>query len=246
MNSDIALEVKNIYISYRTIKKLSFKSLFFFKGQKQETKQVIENINFHVKKGEILGIIGKNGSGKSTLLRAIAGIISLDKGEIDTKHNRVSLLALRIGFNEELTGYDNIFLSGMLLGINKKIINERIDEVIEFSELKEDIYKQLKTYSSGMKLKLAFSISVIFEPDIILIDEVLSVGDIKFKEKSYNKMKELIMDENKTVLIVSHDLNILSELCDNVIWIDNKKIKKIGKAKEVIEDYKNYNLNMNN
>lgn len=246
MNRDTALEVKNVYISYRIIKKLSFKSLFFFKRQKQEKKQVLENISFNVKKGEILGIIGKNGSGKSTLLRTIAGIISLDKGKIDTKQNRVSLLALRIGFNEELTGYDNIFLSGMLLGINKKIINERIDEVIEFSELKEDIYKQLKTYSSGMKLKLAFSISVIFEPDIILIDEVLSVGDIKFKEKSYNKMKELIMDENKTVLIVSHDLNVLSELCDNVIWIENKKIKKIGKAKEVIEDYKNYNLNMNN
>ena len=165
---ELAIEVKNINISYKEVKKISLKkTLFTLKRQRPEVKQVLENVSFNVKKGEIVGIIGKNGSGKSTLLRAIAGIISLDKGEIDIKKNNVSLLTLGVGFNEEITGYDNIFLSGMLLGVDKKYIKERIDEIIEFSELKDDIYKPLKTYSSGMRLKLAFSISVIFETDII-------------------------------------------------------------------------------
>ena len=238
---ELAIEVKNVSISYKTLKRISLKkTLFSFKKPKREEKKVLEDVSFNVKKGEIVGIIGKNGCGKSTLLRAIAGIISLDNGEIDLKNNNVSLLALRVGFNEDITGYDNIFLSGMLLGIDKNVIKERIDEIIEFSELKDDIYKQLKTYSSGMRLKLAFSISVVFETDIILIDEVLSVGDIKFKEKSYNKMKELIMDKDRTVLIVSHDLNTLSELCDRVIWLSDKKIKEIGETEKVIEDYRNY------
>ena len=129
----------------------------------------------------------------------------------------------------------------MLLGMTKKEINEKIDKIIEFSELNEYIEKPVRTYSSGMRSKLAFSITAILETDIILIDEVLSVGDIKFKEKSYNKMKELILDKSKTVLIVSHDIEVLKEICDRVIWIDDGNIKKIGNVNEILEEYKNSN-----
>ena len=237
----LAIEVKDVHVFYRILKKHSIKkALLSFKKPKQEKKEALKGISFTVKKGEIVGIIGSNGSGKSTLLRTIAGIISPDAGNIDLKQNTVSLLALGVGFNEELSGYENIFLSGMLLGMTKNEVSKKIDEIIEFSELKEDIQKPVRTYSSGMRSKLAFSITAILETDIILIDEVLSVGDIKFKEKSYNKMKQLISDENKTVLIVSHDISVLEEICDKVIWIEEGKAKKIGKTQEVIEEYKTY------
>ena len=237
---NLSIQIKDLCISYKKLEKVRIKSnLFNFKRLKKEDKEVLDNVSFDVKKGEIIGIIGKNGCGKSTLLRAIAGIISIDKGQIDLKNNKVSLLALGIGFNEQLTGYDNIFLSGMLLGLNKNNIKDKLKEIIDFSELGEDIYKPVKTYSSGMKLKLAFSINVILETDIILIDEVLSVGDIAFKEKSYNKIKELITDKNKTTLIVSHELNILEELCNRVIWLQDKKIRMMGSTNEVINEYKN-------
>lgn len=237
---NLSIQVKDLCISYKKLEKVRLKSnLFNFKRLKKEDKEVLDNVSFDVKKGEIIGIIGKNGCGKSTLLRAIAGIISIDKGQIDLKNNKVSLLALGIGFNEQLTGYDNIFLSGMLLGLNKNNIKDKLKEIIDFSELGEDIYKPVKTYSSGMKLKLAFSINVILETDIILIDEVLSVGDIAFKKKSYNKIKEIITDKDKTTLIVSHDLNILEELCNRVIWLQDKKIRMMGNTNEVIREYKN-------
>lgn len=236
---NLSIQVKDLCISYKKLEKVRIKSnLFNFKRLKKEDKEVLDNVSFDVKKGEIIGIIGKNGCGKSTLLRSIAGIISIDKGQIDLKNNKVSLLALGIGFNEQLTGYDNIFLSGMLLGLNKNNIKDKLKEIIDFSELGEDIYKPVKTYSSGMKLKLAFSINVILETDIILIDEVLSVGDIAFKKKSYNKIKEIITDKDKTTLIVSHDLNILEELCNRVIWLQDKKIRMMGNTNEVIKEYK--------
>ena len=235
---EIAVEVKNLHICYRILNKQSIKkTMLAFKKHREEVKQALKGINFTVDKGEIVGIIGKNGSGKSTLLSSIAGIISPDEGIIDLKGNTVSLLSLGVGFNEELTGYENIFLSGMLLGLKKDEVKDKIKEIIDFSELKEDIEKPVRTYSSGMRSKLAFSITAILETDIILIDEVLSVGDIKFKEKSYNKMKELILDKSKTVLIVSHDMSVLEDICDKIIWIDDGEIKKIGKKKDIIKEY---------
>ncbi len=235
-----AIEVKNVSVSYKLLKKISLKSLLFnLKKVKREEKQVLKNISFNVKDGEIVGIIGRNGCGKSTLLKAISGILSPDKGNINLNHRSVSLLALGVGFNEELSGYDNIFLSGMLLGLKKEQLQEKIQEIIDFSELKDDIEKPVKSYSSGMRSKLAFSITAILETDIILIDEVLSVGDIKFKEKTYNKMKQLILDKSKTVLIVSHNLDDLVDICDRIIWIEKGMIKKMGKTKEIIKQYKN-------
>lgn len=233
-----AISVKDLHISYRTLKAFSIKkSLLKLKKSKTEVFEAVKGVTFDVEKGKILGIIGKNGSGKSTLLRSIAGIFSADSGSINLYGNSVSLLSIGVGFQKKLTGYENIFLSGMLLGFSEEEIKEKIDSIIEFSELKDFIYKPVSTYSSGMYSKLAFSITAILETDIMLIDEVLSVGDVKFKEKSYNKMKELINDDNRTVVIVSHSLGTLKELCNEILWLHEGKIKKIGNPKEVIAHY---------
>lgn len=233
-----AISVKDLHISYRTLKVFSIKkSLLKLKKSKTEVFEAVKGVTFDVEKGKILGIIGKNGSGKSTLLRSIAGIFSADSGSINLYGNSVSLLSIGVGFQKKLTGYENIFLSGMLLGFSEEEIKEKIDSIIEFSELKDFIYKPVSTYSSGMYSKLAFSITAILETDIMLIDEVLSVGDVKFKEKSYNKMKELINDDNRTVVIVSHSLGTLKELCNEILWLHEGKIKEIGNPKEVIAHY---------
>lgn len=233
-----AISVKDLHISYRTLKAFSIKkSLLKLKKSKTEVFEAVKGVTFDVEKGKILGIIGKNGSGKSTLLRSIAGIFSADSGSINLYGNSVSLLSIGVGFQKKLTGYENIFLSGMLLGFSEEEIKEKIDSIIEFSELKDFIYKPVSTYSSGMHSKLAFSITAILETDIMLIDEVLSVGDVKFKEKSYNKMKELINDDNRTVVIVSHSLGTLKELCNEILWLHDGKIKEIGNPKEVIAHY---------
>ena len=198
-----AIEIKNLCISYRGLKCYSIKkSLLHFHRNKVDEFQAIRNVSFNVPKGNILGIVGKNGSGKSTMLNAIAGIFAPDSGTIDLKGNSVSLLSIGVGFQRELTGRENIILSGMLLGFSEKAVRERMEEIIEFSELGKFIDAPVRTYSSGMYSKLAFSITAILETDIMLIDEVLSVGDARFKKKSYNKMKQLISDENRTVVMV--------------------------------------------
>lgn len=183
-----AIEVKDLKIRYRCVNKLSIrKSLFKLKKSKVETFEAIHGISFDVQEGEIMGIIGKNGSGKSTLLRAMAGIFSPDEGTIDLHGHTVSLLSIGVGFQKKLTGRENIILSGMLLGFSEKQVREKMDEIIEFSELGDFIDKPVKTYSSGMYSKLAFSITAVLKTEIMLIDEVLSVGDAKFKKKSYKK-----------------------------------------------------------
>ena len=239
--SKYAITVKNLHIRYKTLKGFSIKkSLLKFKMSKTEVFEAITGISFEAEQGKILGIIGKNGSGKSTLLRSIAGIFSPDEGTIDLHGNSVSLLSIGVGFQNKLSGYENIFLSGMLLGFTEQQIKDRIDEIIEFSELRDFIHNPVSTYSSGMYSKLAFSITAILETDIMLIDEVFSVGDIKFKEKSYNKMKELISNEKRTVIIVSHSLNTLKDLCDEILWLHDGKIKQIGTPKEVISEYEKF------
>ncbi|MDD5979790.1 MAG: ABC transporter ATP-binding protein [bacterium] len=235
----IAISIKDLFISYRDIKKFSIRKTLFSR-EKTTLYTAIRGVSFDIKKGEIVGICGKNGSGKSTLLRAIAGIFSADKGTINLNNNSVSLLSIGVGFQKKLTGYDNIFLSGMLLGFSKEQIDAKLNDIIEFSELGDFIYKPVSSYSSGMYSKLAFSITAILETDIMLIDEVLSVGDVAFKEKSYNKMKELISDENRTVVIVSHSSKTLEELCDRVIWLHEGKILEDGKPEEVVSHYEEF------
>ena len=239
--SKYAITVKDLYISYRTLKGFSVKkSLLKFKLSKSEVFEAVKGVSFQVEKGKILGIIGKNGSGKSTMLRSIAGIFSPDSGIIDLHGNSVSLLSIGVGFQTKLSGYENIFLSGMLLGFSEQQIKEKINDIIEFSELGKFIHKPVSSYSSGMYSKLAFSITAILETDIMLIDEVFSVGDVKFKQKSYDKMKELISDENRTVLIVSHSLETLKELCNEILWLHDGKIKKMGDPEDVIAEYEEF------
>jgi len=241
---EIAITVKNLCINYRDAKKFSITKKGSKKIRGAKIFEAVKNVSFEIPKGEIVGICGKNGSGKSTLLRAIAGIFSPDKGSINLHGNSISLLSIGVGFQRSLSGYENIFLSGLLLGYDAKQIEEKIDEIIEFSELGNFIYQPVNSYSSGMYSKLAFAITAILETDIMLIDEVLSVGDIRFKQKSYNKMKELISDENRTVLIVSHSSKTLKELCSRVIWINDGVVMDDGDSEEIVNKYEEYMQNL--
>lgn len=237
---EIAITVKDLHVYYRDMNRFSFKKSGLKGRGTGKIFKAVKGVSFEIPKGQILGICGKNGSGKSTTLRAISGIFSPDKGSIDLHGNSISLLSIGVGFQKKLTGYENIFLSGLLLGFSYEQIKEKLDEIIEFSELGDFIYKPVRSYSSGMHSKLAFSITAILETDIILIDEVLSVGDIHFKQKSYNKMKELISDDSRTVVIVSHSSKTLTELCDRVIWLHEGIIKKDGDPKEVMSEYEEF------
>jgi len=237
---NIAVSVKNLHITYRGLKKTSIRASWKHLGDKVELFHALKGVSFDVEEGKIMGIIGKNGSGKSTMLRAIAGIFSPDKGKIDLHGHSISLLSIGVGFNPKLTGKENIYLSGMLLGFSEEQIAEKEKEIIDFADIGDFIKKPVKTYSSGMYSKLAFAITAILETDIMLIDEVLSVGDAKFKEKSYNKMKQLISSDTRTVLIVSHSLDTIKELCDQVLWLNDGKVVEIGEPKEVVAKYEEF------
>lgn len=236
-----AIDVKDLKIRYKSLNKMSIKkSLFKLKKSQTDVFEAVRGVSFEVKKGEIVGITGKNGSGKSTMLRAMAGIFAADEGTIDLHGHTVSLLSIGVGFQKKLTGRENIYLSGMLLGFSEDKINHHMKDIIEFSELGDFIDKPVKTYSSGMYSKLAFSITAFLETDIILIDEVLSVGDAKFKKKSYKKMKELITNEERTVMIVSHSMDTLSKLCDRIIWLHDGKIRMDGEPDVVLPAYEEF------
>ena len=237
---EIAISVNDLHVYYRDMNRFSLKKGDLKARGSGKIFKAVKGVSFEVPKGQILGICGRNGSGKSTMLRAISGIFSADKGSINLHGNSVSLLSIGVGFQRKLTGYENIFLSGMLLGYSKKQIEEKLNDIIEFSELGDFIYKPVRSYSSGMYSKLAFSITAILETDIMLIDEVLSVGDIHFKEKSYNKMKELISDDKRTVVIVSHNSKTIEELCDKVIWLHDGLIKDEGDPKIIMEKYETF------
>ena len=238
MEEKHAIEVKDLVISYQNLKKTSIKkTLLHLKRQKPDRFVAVKGISFYVREGEILGIIGKNGSGKSTTLNALAGIFSPDSGSIDLNGHSISLLSIGVGFIREMTGRENITLSGMLLGFTEEQVKAKEQEIIDFAEIGEFIDMPVRPYSSGMYSKLAFSITAILETDIMLIDEVLSVGDQKFKKKSYEKMKSLISNKDRTVVIVSHSIETLKQLCDTVMWMHEGQIKRIGDPNEVLDEY---------
>ena len=239
-NKKIAVTVDNLHISYRGLKKTSIRASWKNFGSKVEVFQALKGVSFEIEQGKILGIVGKNGAGKSTMLRAIAGIFSPDKGKVDLHGNSISLLSIGVGFNRKLSGRENIYLSGLLLGFSEEEIAKKEEEIIKFADIGNFIDRPVKTYSSGMYSKLAFAITAILETDIMLIDEVLSVGDAKFKEKSYNKMKELISDDHRTVIIVSHSLGAVKELCDEVLWLHDGEVIMKGDAKEIIPQYEEF------
>lgn len=239
-DDDVVLSLKNVAISYRVVRPASFTQfLSKEKREKRKTKsfQAVKDVSFDMHRGEIVGMIGKNGSGKSTLLRAIANIYSPDKGTIENYGHTVGLMAIGVGFINNLSGRDNIILSGLLMGLKKYEIESLMYEIIAFSELGDFIDEPVATYSSGMHSKLAFAISSTIETDIMLVDETLSVGDRRFRKKSEAKMMSLIRDDNKTVLIVSHNLSTLQELCTRVIWIDNGIVRMDGPTDEVLQAY---------
>lgn len=235
--SETAVEVRDVSIYYRILNNISVQRSFFRKKTRSEVFEAVSHVTFSVGSGGILGIVGKNGSGKSTLLRSIAGVFSPNTGVIDLKGHSVSLMALGVGFKENLTGRENIILSGMLLGFTEREIAERSAEIIDFSELGEFIDRPVRTYSSGMHSKLAFSITAMLETDIMLVDEVLSVGDERFRKKSLARMKELIRDRSRTVIIVSHSTETLRELCDRVMWLHDGRMREIGNTDTVLGNY---------
>ena len=238
---EIAIEVKDVRIQYKLMKNFSIqRNLLKRNADKPEIFEAVRGVSFDVEKGEILGVIGKNGSGKSTLLRSIAGVFNPNEGTIDLKNHSVSLLSLGVGFKDSLTGRDNIFLSGMLLGFNESEIKQKEEAIVEFSELGEFIDLPVKTYSSGMYSKLAFAITSNLETDIILVDEVLSVGDEHFQKKSMSRMEELITDKSRTVIIVSHSIETLERLCNRVIWMNDGSIKQMGETKIVLDQYREF------
>lgn len=238
---EYAIEVTDLKIRYKCLNKVSIKqSLFSLKKAQADVFEAVRGVTFKVPKGEIMGVVGKNGSGKSTMLRAIAGIFSADEGTIDLHGHTVSLLSIGVGFQKKLSGRENIFLSGLLLGFTEQQVREKLEEIIEFSELGDFIEKPVRSYSSGMYSKLAFSITAILETEIMLIDEVLSVGDVRFKKKSYEKMRELIMNKDRTVIIVSHSTETISKLCDTVLWLHEGNLKMVGPVEEVLPLYNDY------
>lgn len=196
----------------------------------------LSHVSFQVKKGETVGLIGHNGAGKSTMLKAVSGILKPTEGTITCHGNIVPMLELGSGFDMELTGRENIFLNGAILGYSKQFLTDRFDEIVSFSELGEFIDVPIRNYSSGMMARLAFSIASMVEPEILIVDEILSVGDESFQKKSRERMKNL-MDCGTTVLFVSHTMAQVQQLCDRVVWLDHGEVKMIGDSQEVCNAY---------
>ena len=196
----------------------------------------LKHVSFDVYKGEVVGIIGRNGSGKSTLLKVISGILKPTQGSVACQGNIVPMLELGSGFDQDLTGRENIFLNGAILGYSEEYLKQKYQEILAFSELGEFIDVPIRNYSSGMMMRLAFSVATVVNPQILIVDEILAVGDEAFQAKSRARMMEL-MSGSTTVLFVSHNLKQIREMCDRVVWLDHGEIKMMGKTKEVCDSY---------
>lgn len=201
----------------------------------------LDDVSFHIQKGEVVGIVGNNGAGKSTLLKVISGILRPTKGSVELGGNVVPMLELGSGFDFDLTGRENIFLNGAILGYSESFLKSKYDEIVAFSELEEFIDIPVRNYSSGMIMRLAFSIASMVNPDILIVDEILAVGDAAFQEKSYTRMMEM-MSHGTTVLLVSHSIDQIRRLCDRVIWLDHGKIVEQGDTQEICDQYVQANI----
>jgi len=214
----------------------------FFKFKKNKNNQnefwALKNINLQIKTGEVIGFIGPNGAGKSTLLKVVAGVMKATKGKVEVYGNICPMIELGAGFDPQLTARENIHLNGAVMGYDKALIDSKFDEIVEFSELKDFLDVPVQNFSSGMVARLAFSIATIVDPEILIVDEILSVGDIAFQAKSLNKMMEMIQG-GTTVLFVSHSIEQIKKICDKVVWIEHGIVKNIG-GKKIFESYKNY------
>lgn len=240
---EYAIQVKNITKSFKTYNDAgkTLKQFLFFKKDKRknERRRVINGISFDVEKGQAVGLIGGNGCGKSTTLKMLTRIYYPDDGEIIINGRVSSLIELGAGFHPEMSGRENIYINASILGLSKSEIDERLQDIIDFSELGEYIDNPVRTYSSGMYMRLAFAVAVNVNADILLIDEILAVGDMSFQDKCFNKIKE-IKRNGATIVIVSHSLAQIEEICDKSIWIKNGQVEDIGKPKEVHKKYIEY------
>ncbi len=240
MNSGIAIKVENVYKSFRIPheRNSSLKSaaINLFKKKKYTRYEAAKGISFEVKRGEFLGVIGRNGCGKSTMLKMLAGIYVPEKGKITIDGTLSPFLELGVGFNPELSARDNVYLNGVILGLTRKEIDEKFDEIIKFSELEEFVDQKLKNFSSGMQVRLAFSVAIHAHADILLIDEVLAVGDVNFQRKCFNVFKEL-KASGKTIVFVSHSMDMVEKFCDRVLVFEKAEIAFDGGAQEAAIEY---------
>lgn len=237
-----AIAVKNLSKGYKLYKKPieRLKSLFL-NNISYETVNALEDISFSIKCGEMVGIVGENGAGKSTLLKIISGVLPPTSGQVEVKGKILSILELGVGFHPEFSGRENIFFYGDVLGFDRSFIRDKLDSIISFSELGSFIDKPVRTYSSGMLMRLAFSTVSSFEPDILILDEILAVGDMHFQRKSLNRILEF-KNKAKTILFCSHDAYPIRMLCDRVLWLKNGRLAEIGEPENVLYNYESYQM----
>jgi len=242
MNENIAIKIENLTKVYHLYDKPQDRlkeALNPFKKSYHQDFFAMDNVSFEIKKGETVGILGRNGAGKSTLLKMITGVLTPTVGSVQVNGKIASLLELGAGFNPEMTGLENIYLNGTLMGFSREEMDEKVESIINFADIGEFINQPAKMYSSGMYARLAFAVSINVEPDILIVDEALSVGDIKFQIKCINKFQEL-QSNGITILFVSHDISMVRSFCNQSIWIDNGKLRQIGSATEVTASYNEF------
>ena len=238
---DTIIEVKDVSMRFRmandNIRSIKEFAVQMLKGKIQYNEfEALKHVSFDVKRGEVVGLIGHNGAGKSTILKVISGILKPTEGGVTVNGNIAPMLELGSGFDFDMTGRENIFLNGAILGYSEEFLKSKYDEIVEFSEIGQFIDVPLRNYSSGMIARLAFSIATVVVPEVLIVDEVLAVGDANFQEKSKKRMMEL-MGGGTTVLFVSHSLSQIRELCDRVVWLDHGKVKMYGETQEVCDAY---------
>lgn len=228
-NADPVISLRRVGISY--IQHLGL--------LKRRRFWAVKDVSFDLYQGETLGIIGRNGAGKTSVLKLLAGIVAPDRGEVINNGYRAALLSLQLGFAPNLTGKENVYLSGLMMGLRRQEIDQRFDHISEFAELGEFMDQPLRTYSTGMRARLGFSVALAANPDVLLIDEVLGVGDGEFRIKSSAAMRDLIQS-NKTIVLVSHQLNVIRKFCDRVVWIENHTVRAEGEGKKIINVYQEH------
>ena len=237
----VRIRVEDVSVTYRTSLERSptLKSTLLRLGRRQRIIREIEaikNVSFEVPHGKVMGVVGANGAGKSTLMRTVAGILPPTSGRVEVQGRVSTLLSLGVGFNRKLTGQENVVLGGLAAGLTRAEMREKYDEIVEFAELEDFMDMPMRTYSSGMYGRLAFAVAVTMHPDILIIDEALSVGDARFRRKSFDKMRELC-SEDRTILLVSHALGSIEKLCDEAIWMDKGRMRMWDEPHAVVEAY---------